>query len=69
VGGSAEYYNKPESLNLAKETKYLVFIIYGGFTIGNSSKVYTGNGVGQFVDGESILTLEDQTALVVVTDP
>jgi hypothetical protein len=59
VGGSIEYYNKPELLKLTKEIKYLVFIIYSGFIIGNSSKVYMGNRVGQFIDGESILTLED----------
>jgi hypothetical protein len=69
VGGSADYYNKPGPLNLTKETLYLVFIIYGGFTIGNSSKVYTGNGVGHYVDGESVLTLEKQTALVIIAGP
>lgn len=54
---------------MTKETLYLVFIIYGGFTIGNSSKVYTGNGVGHYVDGESVLTLEKQTALVIIAGP
>jgi hypothetical protein len=69
VGGSADYYNKPGPLNLTTETSYLVFIIYGGFTIGKGSKVYTGNGVGYFVDGESVLTLEKQTALVIIAGP
>jgi hypothetical protein len=69
VGGSADYYNKPGPLNLTKETRYLVFIIYGGFTIGNSSKVYTGIGFGHYVDGESVLTLEKQTALVIIAGP
>ncbi|CZR64883.1 uncharacterized protein PAC_14783 [Phialocephala subalpina] len=69
VGGSADYYNKPGPLSLTNEIEYLVFIIYGGFTIGNSSKVYMGNGVGHYVNGESVLTLEQQTALVIIAGP
>ncbi len=69
MGGSAEYYNTPGPLSLTKETRYLVFIIYGGFTIGKGSRIYTGNGVGYYVDGESVLTLEKQTALVAIADP
>jgi hypothetical protein len=68
VGGSGEYYNEPGPLDLTKEN-YLVFIIYGGFTIGKSSTVYTGNGVGYYVNSESILTLEKGTALVIIADP
>jgi hypothetical protein len=59
VDGSVDYYNTPRPLNLIKEVKYLVFIIYSGFIIGNNSKVYIGNKVGHFIDGESILILED----------
>ena len=69
MGGSADYHNKPGPLNLTKETQYLVFIIFGGFTIGNSSKVYMGNGVGHFVDGESVLTLENEAVLVIIASP
>jgi hypothetical protein len=52
---------------LTSGEEYLVFIIAGGFPVGNSSKVYTGNGVGHFVSGESVLTLEKATAVVIIS--
>jgi len=69
VGGTANYYNSTKedraTLNLTSEEEYLVFIIAGGFTVGN--KVYTGNGVGRFVSSESVLTLEKATAVVIIS--
>jgi len=71
VGGTAKYQNSTEGdgaiLNLTSGEEYLVFIIAGGFTVGNSSKVYTGNGVGHPVSGESVLTLEKATAVVIIS--
>jgi hypothetical protein len=69
VSRSIDYYNKPGLLNLIKETRYLVFIIYSSFIISNSSKVYIGNRVGYYIDSESILTLEKQIALVIIVGP
>jgi len=54
-------------MNLTSQAEYLVFIIGGGFTVGESDVVYTGNGVGHFVSGESILTLKERTVVVVIS--
>lgn len=67
MGGSAEYHNTPIAMNLTSQAEYLVFIIGGGFTVGESDVVYTGNGVGHFVSGESILTLKERTVVVVIS--
>jgi hypothetical protein len=67
MGGDANYYNTPGQLPLTKENEYLVFIIGGGFTVGSSEGVYTGNGLGHFVSGESVLTLEKRTAVVIIS--
>ena len=72
MGGNAQYHNSTEAdgtiLYLTSGEEHLVFIIAGGFTVGNSSsKVYTGNGVGHIVSGERILTLEKATAVVIIS--
>jgi hypothetical protein len=71
MGGTAKYYTSPDgertTLNLSSEEEYLVFIIFGGFTVGSSGEVYTGNGLGNFVRGESVLTLEVGAVVVIIS--
>jgi hypothetical protein len=67
MGGDANYYNEPVQLSLTKESEYLVFIIGGGFTVGSIERVHTGNGLGYYVSGESVLTLEKKTAVVIIS--
>ncbi len=54
-------------MELISEQEYFVFLIGGGFKVGNSSKAYTGKGLGYFVSGESVLTLEEKTAVVIMS--
>lgn len=67
VGGSAQYYNTPIALGLTKDAEYIVFIIGGGFTVGESDEIHTGDGVGHPVWGESVLTLQPRTVVVVIS--
>ena len=71
MGGTATYNTSQKgeraTVDLSSGEEYLVFIIGGGFTVGSSSNVYTGNGVGHFVSDESVLTLELGTVVVIMS--
>jgi len=71
VGGNAKYYpslGEPVTLTLSNEKKYVVFTIFGGFTVGSSAEVHTGNGLGHYVSGESVLTLNAEAVVVIISE-
>jgi hypothetical protein len=71
MGGDAKYYTSPSgertTLKLSSEEEYLIFIIFGGFTVGSSGDIHTGNGLGNFVHCEIVLTLEVGAVVVIIS--
>jgi len=71
VGGTATYNPSPKgertTIELPGEEEHIVFIIGGGFTVGSSTKVHMGNGLGHIVSDESVLTLEPGAVVVIIS--
>jgi len=71
IGGTATYiislFEEERVIKLSSGETYLVFIIGGGFTVGSSTKVYMGNGIGHFVNNESVLTLKSKSVVVMIS--
>jgi len=71
IGGTATYHTSPfeeeRVIKVSSKENYLVFIIGGSFTIGSFTKVYKGNGVGHFVNNESVIALKPRSVVVLIS--
>lgn len=70
VGGTATYEFTSEGDRVAVNLpagECLIFIIMGGFTLDDSTGITTARGLGHYVSGACVLTLEPATAVVIIS--